>query len=227
MIDKNFVNKLIKRIIDIIISLFTIILLSPVFLVVSLFIWFLEGRPIFHKSYRFVRPDKQILIYKFRSMVKESESSKYQLVEKYMREGFMDIPLNSEVYTPIGRLLERTQLVETLQFINVLLGQMSLVGNRPLPELNMQFLREKPGWEKRLESPAGITGISQVVGKYHLSPDERLNLESLYSRTYNEGNVVLCDLYILFRTAVLVVTGKGLPVKEAEQFLHKCMEKSV
>ena len=68
-----------------------------------------------------------------------------------------------------------------------------------------------------------MTGISQVVGKYDLTPDERLHLESLYSRVYNEGHIVLCDLYILYRTAILILTGKGLPVKDAERFLLKCL----
>lgn len=216
-------NRFLKRLIDLGIALTLIILLCPIFLIAAFLVWRYEGRPIFHKSLRYITPDKQIRVYKFRTMVRNSGDAQYQLVEKYMREGFMDIPLDSPVYTPIGRILERTQLVETLQFFNVFLGQMSIVGNRPLPELNMGYLRQKPGWQQRLASPAGMTGISQVVGKYDLTPDERLHLESLYSRVYNEGHIVLCDLYILYRTAILILTGKGLPVKEAEQFLMKCL----
>jgi lipopolysaccharide/colanic/teichoic acid biosynthesis glycosyltransferase len=216
-------SKCLKRLIDLIISLIMLILLSPLFLIVAVLVWRREGRPIFHTSFRYITPEQQIRVYKFRTMVKNSGDPQYQLVEKYMREGFMDIPLDSPVYTPIGRILERTQMVETLQFLNVLLGQMSIVGNRPLPELNMRYLRQKTGWRQRLQSPAGMTGISQVVGKYDLTPDERLHLESLYSRVYNEGHIVFCDLYILYRTAVLLLTGKGLPFKEAERFLLKCL----
>ncbi len=216
-----FLNKFLKRLIDLVISFIMILLLFPLFLFVAFLVWWNEGRPIFHKSLRYITPDRQIRVYKFRTMVRNSSDPQYQLVEKYMREGFMDIPLDSPVYTPIGRILERTQLVETLQFFNVFLGQMSIVGNRPLPELNMRYLREKAGWQRRLESPAGMTGISQVVGKYDLTPDERLHLESLYSQVYNEGHIVLCDLYILYRTAILILTGQGLPVKDAERFLMK------
>ncbi|GAK57087.1 hypothetical protein U27_04051 [Candidatus Vecturithrix granuli] len=216
-------NKFLKRLIDLVISLIMIILLCPFFLIVAFLIWCYEGRPIFHKSLRYIKPDKQIRVYKFRTMVRNSGDPQYQLVEKYMREGFMDIPLDSPVYTPIGRILERTQLVETLQFFNVFLGQMSIVGNRPLPELNMRYLCQKVGWQQRLASPAGMTGISQVVGKYDLTPDERLHLESLYSRVYNEGHILICDLYILYRTAILILTGRGLPVKDAERFLIKCL----
>lgn len=216
-------NKFLKRLIDIAVSLIMIILLSPLFLIVAFLVWQREGRPIFHTSFRYITPEKQIRVYKFRTMVKNSGDPQYQLVEKYMREGFMDIPLDSPVYTPIGRILERTQIVETLQFLNVLPGQMSIVGNRPLPELNMRYLRQKSGWRQRLQSPAGMTGISQVVGKYDLTPDERLHLESLYSRVYNEGHIMICDLYIVYRTAVLLLTGQGLPFKEAERFLFKCL----
>ena len=217
-------NKIIKRVFDLCISSVMLILLSPGFLIISFLIWLFEGRPILYKSSRFTKPDRQVVVYKFRSMVQNTEDPKYQLVERYMKDGFMDIPLHSEVYTPIGRFLEKTQLVETLQFWNVFLGQMSLVGNRPLPELNMRFLRKKNGWEKRMESPAGMTGISQIVGKYNLTPEQRLRLEALYSDVYNNGSVILCDFYIIFRTFILIIGQQGLPFEKAEQFLLKCIK---
>jgi len=113
-------------------------------------------------------------------MVTDATSSKYQLEERFMREGYLDIPLSCEVYTPIGRFFERTQVVELLQLFNVLLGQMSFIGNRPLPLRNLEFLQKTGCWKARFDSPAGISGISQVVGKYGLSPASRSALFRQY-----------------------------------------------
>ena len=135
-------------------------------------------------SKRMVSEKKLIKIVKFRSMVKDAKSKKYNLAEKYMKNGYLDIPLTAEVFTPYGRFLENTQLVELPQVFAVLFGYISFVGNRPLPENNVDILRKEfpNDWQKRFDSPAGLTGISQVVGKLTLSPKQRLELESLYSR---------------------------------------------
>jgi len=215
-------NKLAKRSIDIIIASVIILLFSPLFMMVPLIIMLSDGKPVFFKSYRQIKKKKEILIYKFRSMVKDAESEKYRLTEKYMRGGYLDIPLTAEVYTPVGRLLERSQLVEIPQIFNVLSGQMSLVGNRPLPRKNVEILKQNHGWQERFRSPAGLSGITQVVGKFNLSTKERLTLESMYSSVYNQGNIILCDLYILIRTIFLVVFSKPLSVEKAKKFLIRC-----
>lgn len=91
-----------------------------------------------------------------------------------MVNGYLDIPLTCEVFTRIGRLIERTQIVEVPQLLNVIAGEMSLIGNRPLTHDNIQLLKRNENWEKRFTSPAGITGIAQVIGKLNLEPAQRL-----------------------------------------------------
>lgn len=157
-------------------------------------------------------------------MVRDATSEKYQLSERYMRNGFLDIPLECEVYTPIGRVLERTQLVEIFQLLNIFMGDMSFVGNRPLPKVNVELLMQFSGWEERFSSPAGVTGISQVAGKYALKPQQRIYLERMYSSIYNSpnGNITLCDFLIIWHTFLLLLTGKYLGYENAMEVLINC-----
>lgn len=215
--------QLIKRTLDIAVSGILIIILSPMFAFVSIMILLLEGRPIFYRSKRVVAKNTTATIVKFRTMVRDAKSPKYQLEEKFMREGYLDIPLSCEVYTPIGRILERTQIVELLQLFNVFIGQMSFIGNRPLPKKNLESLNEAGQWEARFDCPSGITGISQVVGKYGLLPKERLELEILYAKVYLTGNVLTCDLLITLYTLQLVLTGKHLSLQQGRNLLNNCL----
>jgi len=184
-----------------------------------------EGMPIFYISKRFISLGKSTRIYKFRSMVKDAKSPKYRLNERFMRNGYLDIPLTCEAFTPVGRFLERTQLVEVPQFLNILFDRMALIGNRPLPGDNIELLKSHTGWEDRFASPAGITGIAQVVGKLNMSPEQRLALEVLYSKVYRKGNVLKCDLYIIWFTIRLIAFGKALEYKYAKDFLISCLKK--
>ena len=217
-------SNILKRVSDIFLAVAILTALLPVLFVAALMIRILEGAPVFYVSRRFISLDKSITIYKFRTMVKDATSPKYQLRERFMRDGYLDIPLECEVYTSIGRFLERTQLVETLQLLNILFDGMSFVGNRPLPKDNIDLLRRFEGWQERFDSPAGITGISQIVGKYGLLPHQRLYLERLYSSVYKsaKGNIVLCDLYIIAYTVLLLLTGRYLNYDKAIAILVRC-----
>lgn len=210
-------SKLAKRILDVAISLFLLLALLPVFLLVAISIFVLEGTPVFYRSRRFISIGTDVAILKFRTMVRDATSPRHRLRERFMRDGYLDIPLNCEVYTPIGRFLERTQLVETLQLLNVLLHGMSFVGNRPLPGENIKLLSRMQGWQERFQSPAGITGLSQVVGKHNQSPEERLSLERLYSRAYNDPkiNIVWVDLAIIFYTVRMLLLNQPLSLEQA------------
>jgi len=214
--------KFLKRNMDIFLTLLALLILLPVYLFVGLCILILEGRPIFYKSLRYISPTKGVWVYKFRTMVKDATHPKYRLEERFMKDGYLDIPRHAEVYTTIGKILELTQLVETPQFFNILLGQMSIIGNRPLPYNNVELLKNKKGWEERFSSPAGITGISQIVGKFNLTAEKRLQLEVLYSRVYRFGNSLRCDLYIIYRTIIFILFGKSLSYEEAIKWLVKC-----
>ena len=217
------IYKSIKRMLDIGASVTSIIILSPIFILSAVLIWLLEGRPIFYCSRRVISVNEDAQIIKFRTMVADAKSPKYRLEERFMRDGYLDIPLACEVYTPIGRVLERTQVVELLQLFNVFLGQMSFIGNRPLPQRNLDLLENAGCWKARFGSPAGISGISQVVGKYGLSPSDRLALESLYSKVYQEGNVLKCDFEIIYFTLRLLLTGKSMSLEYATKLLDDCL----
>lgn len=208
-----------KRTIDVVVASVLLIALSPVLALVALAILVLEGRPIFYNSRRFISADRSITVYKFRTMVRDAASVKYRLAERFMRDGYLDIPLSCEVYSQIGRIIERTQLVEIPQLLNVLAGQMSLIGNRPLPFPNLQSLKSHPNWAERFESPGGMTGIAQVVGKLNLQPTERLALEAGYSEVYKHGNVIKCDMMIAMHTLLIVAFAQPLPLEDALELL--------
>ena len=217
-------SNILKKIFDILIAATLLIALLPILLFAATLIRILEGAPIFYMSRRFISADKSVTIFKFRTMVKDATSPKYQLRERFMRDGYLDIPLTCEVYTPIGRLLERSQLVETLQLLNILFDGMSFVGNRPLPKDNIELLKKFGGWQERFDSPAGITGISQIAGKYGLLPQQRLYLERMYASIYKnpDGNIILCDLYIIGYTILLLLTGRYLDYGKAVALLIRC-----
>jgi lipopolysaccharide/colanic/teichoic acid biosynthesis glycosyltransferase len=208
-----------KRLIDIILASIILVLTLPVTISVAILCLVLQGWPIFYISRRCVSPDRMIPVFKFRTMVRDATSPKYRLAERYMRDGYLDIPLSCEVYTPLGRLLERMQIVELPQMLNVLFHGMSLIGNRPLPQGNVRRLQKHDGWQQRFDCPAGISGISQIVGKLNLQPKERLSLEIAYSECYQSGNVVSCDLMILIYTIRSVFLGASLQLDEARRLV--------
>jgi lipopolysaccharide/colanic/teichoic acid biosynthesis glycosyltransferase len=214
----------VKRSADIFLAMSLLVFLSPLWLLAAVAILVTQGRPIFYVSRRHISAHRAVPIFKFRTMVKDATAPKYRLNERFMRDGYLDIPLTCEVYTPVGRLLERLQLVETPQLLNILFHGMSFVGNRPLPAHNVANLRANfPQWSQRFASPAGITGIAQVVGRRNISPAERIALESLYSRVYLQGNVLKCDFKIVMATVWVVLFAKGIDLSQARKILLDCL----
>jgi lipopolysaccharide/colanic/teichoic acid biosynthesis glycosyltransferase len=222
---RSVANRLLKRLLDLLIAAPLLLLLAPVFLCTIALLWLTEGLPIFYISTRYVGLNRPVRVIKFRTMVRDAGSPKYRLNERFMRDGYLDVPLTCEVYTPFGRILERFQIVELPQLLNVLIDGMSIVGNRPLPKENLDLLaRHNPDWAKRFESPGGITGISQIVGKLNLAPVERLRLELLYSKVYQEGNILKCDFLILWHTtAGVLLRNVGVSLRRAEALLESCL----
>jgi len=212
--------RLVKRIIDVTLATLALIILSPVLAAAALLVLILEGRPVFYISRRQVSADRTIRVFKFRSMVRDARSPHYRLSERFMKDGFLDIPLSCEVYTPIGRFLEKSQIVELPQLFNVLLDGMSLIGNRPLPAANVELLLQRyPDAIRRFDAPAGISGVAQIVGKMNLQPVQRLALESAYADLYQRGNIVRCDLLVLYYTIRVILQGSGLTLEEARWVL--------
>ena len=196
-----------KRIFDIFLSLIALILFSPLFLIV----WIIQvcnksiSSPIF-KQKRVGYQGELFCIYKFQSMVDDAENvlkSNPELYDKYKKNNYKLEPHEDPRITPIGRFLRKTSLDELPQLINVLKGQMSLVGPRPvvIEELNEYGTKK----EKFLSVKPGITGYWQASGRSSIGYPERVDIE-LY---YVDNCSFFFDLKLIFMTAFQVLARKG------------------
>lgn len=187
--------KFIKRLFDIIISLIGIILTFPIIGIFAVLIVIeTPGSPLY-KQERLGLNGKVFVIYKLRSMYKNSEKNGAQWATK-----------DDERVTKIGKFIRITRIDELPQLYNILKGEMSLIGPRPERlELTKRFNREIPGFINRLQIEPGLTGWAQVNGGYDLTPKEKLELDMYYVKNRN----LRLDLLILFKTIKVVLTGQG------------------
>jgi lipopolysaccharide/colanic/teichoic acid biosynthesis glycosyltransferase len=148
-------------------------------------------------------------VVKFRTMVKNADKIANRETLPVTNVRFLNIPPSSPLYTRAGRLLERCGITELPQFVHVLSGKMSIVGNRPLPDNVMDCLREEYSYaDERFLTPAGLTGPAQLVGRDALTDDERLRLESAYCRACVHSYSLWLDIAILVYTVLIVVGVK-------------------
>lgn len=170
-----------KRLFDLTLS----IVLMPIWLPAVALCWLLNvllnGRPGFYVSTRRVWRDRSIRILKFRTMIPNAEKLANRDTMPIEGQRFLNISPDSSLYTPLGRWIESVYLTELPQFIHVLVGKMTVVGNRPLPQNVVAALKEAfPDAEARFEIPGGLLGPTQLVGRERLSDGDRLHLEALY-----------------------------------------------
>ncbi|WP_082554187.1 sugar transferase [Aeromicrobium sp. Root495] len=202
-----------KRLLDLVLTVVGALVWVPVVLLVGLAIAITSGRPVLYRSVRRISRDEERRIVKFRTMIKNADKiANRDTVPVEKQQRFLNIAPDSPLYTPVGRKVERFALTELPQFLHILRGHMSIVGNRPLPENVMACLREEyPHADDRFLTPAGLTGPAQLVGRDALTDDERLTLEGAYCRAALTGYTFRLDLAILFATifGVLGIT-KGL-----------------
>ena len=191
-----------KRIFDIVFSLILILLLLPGFILIALAVKVESKGPIFYNANRAGRGFKIFKFYKFRTMVVNADE-KMQALAHLNQYGngskgdkFFKIS-NDPRITKVGRFLRNTSLDELPQLFNVLKGDMSLVGNRPLPLYEAATLTTNE-FVERFMAPAGITGLWQIKkrGKAEMSIDERLELDISYARKAN----LIYDLWIMAKT---------------------------
>lgn len=191
-----------KRAMDIVVSLILLILLSPFLLLVAMVIKLESKGPVFYVSKRAGSGYRIFNFYKFRSMRSGAEKELKELahINQYSEnpeKGVFFKIKNDPRVTRFGSFLRRTSLDEIPQLINVLLGDMSLVGNRPLPLYEAsQLTNNRIAW--RFLAPAGITGLWQITkrGKDNMSAEERIALDMEYAMKRS----FLLDLKILFST---------------------------
>jgi lipopolysaccharide/colanic/teichoic acid biosynthesis glycosyltransferase len=172
-----------------------------------------DGRPLFYNSRRIGKDGIPFTVYKFRTMVNDRKAIETYLsgIHSY---GFEKIPASAPIYTKIGRIFEKFQIVEVLQLINVLEGNMSIIGYRPLPELRVKQLTNEMGEaiiQKRHAVLPGITGLSQIVGKTELSNKERIEIELFYNKFITENppfRVLKFNLMMIVETLSKILLKK-------------------
>lgn len=191
-----------KRVFDILVSSLLLIFLSPLMLLIALIIKLESKGPIIYKSKRAGYGYKVFDFYKFRSMRTGADKelkdlAKYNQYAQDTEDAIFIKIKNDPRVTRFGQFLRNTSLDELPQLVNVLIGDMSLVGNRPLPLYEADKLT-KDGAAWRFLAPAGITGLWQINkrGKAEMSLDERISLDVIYARKYS----LQLDLKILFST---------------------------
>jgi exopolysaccharide biosynthesis polyprenyl glycosylphosphotransferase len=189
----------IKRLMDIAVSATVLLLGAPVCLVLSIIIRATSEGPAVYKQVRVGRNGKNYTMLKFRSMYIDAEK----------RSGPQWATENDPRITPVGRFLRKTRLDEIPQFLNVLKGEMSLVGPRPERPHFVEILKKEiPWYVRRIKMKPGITGWAQVKHKYDESIED-VKQKVLYDLYYFENMTIVLDLKIMLRTILVVFTGKG------------------
>lgn len=193
----------IKRIFDITVVLLASPFWVPVLFLVGILVWVdSPGAPVMFFQYRTGRSGKRFKMYKFRSMVPNAE----ELKQKYMHLNELQWPdfkiTNDPRVTRVGRILRKTSLDELPQLLNILKGDMSLVGPRPTSFAADTY---KLWHTERLDVSPGMTGLWQVIGRGEMEFDDRLRLDIAYI----EKRSILLDIYILFLTVYAVFKQRG------------------
>ncbi|HDR7827324.1 TPA: sugar transferase [Bacillus anthracis] len=196
-----------KRMLDFIGAILGLVIFSPIFIVISiLYMWGDNKGPVFFKQVRMGKDGKEFYIYKFRSMIVNAEGKLKEnelLYKKYVANNYKLEPNEDPRITKLGQFLRKTSLDELPQFINVLKGNMSLVGPRPVVKEELkeyghrehEFLSVKPG----------ITGYWQVSGRSDVGYPERVDLELHYV----DNASLYFDIKIIIFTVINVILRKG------------------
>ena len=188
------VERAVKRIMDIFVSLVALLVFSPVILFVTLAIIIENGRPVFFLQERVGANGGIFKTIKFRTMIKDAEKV----------TGAVLSTENDPRITKVGKFLRKTGLDEVPQFINVLKGDMSVVGPRPeRPELMKDIENGVPEFDMRLKIKPGITGFAQLHGKYDTAFDDKLKMDLLYAK---QRNAIFTDIYVMFNTVKLFLS---------------------
>jgi exopolysaccharide biosynthesis polyprenyl glycosylphosphotransferase len=192
-----------KRVFDVLVGTFALLVTLPIFALVALGILLDDGRPVFFRQLRAGQGGRTFRILKFRTMVRDAEARFHEVAAlEELTDPLFKLKADPRV-TRVGRLLRRTSLDELPQFVNVLKGEMSIVG--PRPELLDIVGRYMPEHEFRLHVKPGITGPWQVFGRSDLTFDEVLAVE----REYVENLSLARDIRIVLMTLPAVLAKRG------------------
>ena len=202
--------KNLKRIVDIVLSSIFLIILSPLFLIIGILIKIDSRGPILYKQTRIGKNGKSFTFYKFRSMYKGSDqdAARVERLKKFIKQGEIENNTSTKIVdeskiTRIGRFIRKTSIDELPQLLNVLKGDMSLVGPRPCLPYEWEHYDE---WhKKRLSVTPGCTGIWQVFGRSVVGFREMaiLDLYYIYNRSFH------LDIWLIFKTIPVMLFGTG------------------
>ena len=194
---------LLKRVLDVVLSAIAVILLSPVLIAVAVAIKLDSHGPVFYSSERIGKRGRVFRCIKFRTMVRDAERRRADVMHMNEREGVLFKITNDPRSTRLGRFLRKYSIDELPQFFNVLRGDMSIVG--PRPPLASEVKEYKLSHLRRLDVLPGVTGLWQVQGRQDHYFDSYISLEV----TYIENWSIWLDLKIIGRTIGVVLAGTG------------------
>ena len=202
-----FEQKIVKRLMDIIISALVLLITSPVLLIVAIMIKCYDGGPVMFRQDRCTINGKVFSIHKFRSMIVNAEA------------GGKVIPAteNDPRITPIGRFIRKTRIDELPQMIDILQGNMSVVGPRPERVEHVKaYTDDIPEFEYRLKVKGGLTGFAQIYGKYNTTAYDKLKMDLMYIQNYS----LKLDIKLIFMTVKIMF------MKESTEGFEKSADKS-
>lgn len=206
-------GRILKRIFDIILSLFFIIIFSPIFIMAAIIIKLDSRGPVIYKNERVLK-NGTFKLFKFRSMIYQYcvgddygndqalELEKKLIEEKSIKAGPVYKIADDPRLTGVGKFIRRWSIDELPQFFNVLQGDMSLVG--PRPHQPREVAKYKHHHKKVLSIKPGITGLAQISGRSDLGFEDEVKLDSYYIENWS----ILLDLSILFRTPLAIISGR-------------------
>ena len=193
-----------KRMVDILLSIIGLIVLSPVFLAIGIIVKLDSKGTVFFKHKRIGKNGQEIYIYKFRTMISGAEKMIEKFDEKQMKEFKENYKLeNDPRVTKVGNFLRKTSLDELPQILNILKGDLSIVGPRPITKEELERYGENK--EKFLSITPGLTGYWQANGRSSTTYEERMEME-LY---YIDNCSWKMDIKIFFKTIISVIKKEG------------------
>lgn len=204
IIREKHIYKYVKRFLDFTLSLLGLIILSPVFLIISILIKRESDGPIFFKHKRIGKNGKEIYLYKFRSMVPNAE----ELIKKFTPEQMKEFKENFKLendprITKIGKWLRKTSLDELPQLINILKGELSIIGPRPVIEEELEKYGNNK--EKFLSVTPGLTGYWAANGRSNTTYEQRMQMELFYVDNIS----FKIDLKVFIKTILSVLKKEG------------------
>lgn len=198
-------QRFLKRGMDILVSLLAILVSSPIWIISAIAIKVCDGGPVFFKQKRATKDGAVFEVYKFRTMRQNVENR--------------SVTTDDDRITPVGKILRKIRMDELPQFLNILKGDMSVVGPRPeMLENVYEYTDALPEFEYRLRVKAGLTGYAQIAGKYNTSPRDKLVLDLMYIENYSvwkDIRLILQTLIVFFKSDSTEAFGE----KDTEVFV--------